>query len=65
MYIGGGSYGKVDMYYNIRNDTICAVKYFIERNLLGLKSRIRNYINTIAEPDKKEKKKYKTKNKRE
>lgn len=29
MYIGGGSYGKVDMYYNMREDKVVAVKYFV------------------------------------
>lgn len=37
MYIGGGSFGKVDMYYNMREDKICAVKYFIEKDINPLK----------------------------
>lgn len=36
MYIGGGSYGKVDLYYDIREDKVVAVKYFLQKNLLPL-----------------------------
>ena len=32
MHVGGGSYGKVDMYYDMREDKIVAVKYFLEEN---------------------------------
>lgn len=45
MYIGGGSYGKVDMYYNMRDEKICAVKYFLQKNTNSLTLRLQAMLN--------------------
>lgn len=59
MYIGGGSYGKVDLYYDMREDKLVAVKYFLQKNLGGIAGKLNALFH-----NEKPKKTYK-KNKKE